>query len=85
MGENQSDHDLLITLNQKIDNITKCLEAIPLIENRVRNLEVKQGIQGENLEIHKTEIDKLRNTNTIWSTFNSIFVLIGSFLGIAIK
>jgi hypothetical protein len=85
MGENQNDHDLLIGLNSKVDSIIETLKMIPPLEKRVRDVEINSGKQETNLETHKTEIDKLRNTNTVWSSLNSIFILVGSFLGIAIK
>lgn len=72
MTEQDNDHDLLIALNSKVDTILLRYTEIEKVEARVRELEIIGGGYKENLSTIKSEIEKLRNINTIWSTLNTL-------------
>jgi uncharacterized protein (UPF0335 family) len=80
---NEEVQDLLVKLTRlegKIDNILENIKDIP---DRVRCLEADSKVHAESISTIKSEIEKLRTTNTIWSFFNSIAIGIATILGIS--
>lgn len=71
-----NDHDLLISLNAKVDNILDRLSSIDAIEKRVRDIEVFNSTVTEQMKTQKDEINKLRTVNSAWSTLNTVGGLI---------
>ena len=81
MAEN-NDHDLLIALNTKIDNILERLSSVDGLEKRVRDLEIARGKETESMETQRSEIEKLRTVNSIWSATNTIGgIILAAFIG----
>ena len=74
--QKEDDHDLLISLNSKVDSILLRYNEMDTIEKRVREIEIKRGGDIENINTMRGEIEKLRNVNAIWSTLNTIGGLI---------
>ena len=74
--QKEDDHDLLISLNSKVDSILLRYNEMDTIEKRVREIEIKRGGDIENITTMRGEIEKLRNVNAIWSTLNTIGGLI---------
>lgn len=72
MTEKENDHDLLIALNSKVDTILLRYDEMDTIEKRVREIEIKRGGDIENINTMRSEIEKLRNVNTVWSAFNTL-------------
>ncbi|GAP07132.1 hypothetical protein ATHL_02000 [Anaerolinea thermolimosa] len=73
------DHDLLITLNQKVDHILKIVEDT---DRRLRSVEIdKSAIQNE-VDTLSDEVERLRVKSDTWSTINSIGIALGTLLGI---
>ena len=72
MSEQENDHDLLISLNSKVDSILLRYNEMDTIEKRVREIEIKRGGDMESITTIKNEIEKLRTTNAIWSTLNTL-------------
>jgi hypothetical protein len=72
MSEQENDHDLLISLNSKVDSILLRYNEMDTIEKRVREIEIKRGGDIESITTIKNEIEKLRTTNAIWSTLNTL-------------
>jgi hypothetical protein len=72
MAEKENDHDLLIALNSKVDTILLRYDEMDTIEKRVREIEIKRGGDIENINTMRSEIEKLRNVNTVWSAFNTL-------------
>jgi len=72
MAEENDDHDLLIALNSKVDTILLRYTEIEKVETRVRSLEIFDGGYKENISTIKSEIEKLRSINTIWSAANTL-------------
>ena len=81
----EDDHDLLIQLNSKVDAILESLRQVPPIEERVRSLEKVSEKREEQISTIKGEVDKLRNTNNVWSFVNTIGIVLAGILGISIK
>ena len=72
MSEQENDHDLLISLNSKVDSILLRYNEMEKIKKRVREIEIKRGGDMESITTIKNEIEKLRTTNAIWSTLNTL-------------
>lgn len=72
MTDQENDHDLLISLNSKVDSILLRYNEMDTIEKRVREIEIKRGGDIENITTMKNEIEKLRTTNAIWSALNTL-------------
>jgi len=72
MAEKENDHDLLTALNSKVDTILLRYDEMDTIEKRVREIEIKRGGDIENINTMRSEIEKLRNVNTVWSAFNTL-------------
>ena len=70
--QKENDHDLLISLNSKVDSILLRYNEMDTIEKRVREIEIKRGGDIESITTIKNEIEKLRTTNAIWSTLNTL-------------
>lgn len=71
---NAEDHDLLIRLDAKMDEVLLKIACIPDVTKR-------QGILEEKQETDRKEIDRLRSTNNIWSFINTVGVVIAGVLG----
>lgn len=75
------DHDLLISLNSKMDSVLERLDKVDDLDKRVRDLEINMGAIRTDLNTNKSEVEKLRNTNVVWSTILSILSGISLYLG----
>lgn len=72
----ENDHDLLISLDTKIDSILARLSCVDGIEKRLRDQEILNSAMLEQLKTQKDEISKLRTVNAAWSTLNTLGGLI---------
>lgn len=79
----QKDHELLIRLEGKVDTILDTLKQLPVIENRVRDLELSGKTRQEQVNNLCHDVESLEEKNVIWSLGNSIAIIIGTILGIA--
>lgn len=77
------DHDLLISLNAKIDSMIEKIEKLDAFETRIRNMEVSDGVNKSNIETMGKEVEKLRSTNNIWNTILTLLTTIAIALGIS--
>lgn len=77
----QEDHDLLLRLEGKIDMALESLQQLSELNKRVNALEAGSATRNEQIGTLKSEIEKLRNTNTVWTAMNSIAIVIGTALG----
>lgn len=71
---NAEDHDLLLRLDTKMDQVLKAIAEIPEVSRRVGVLESKQ-------QTDRAEIERLRGQNTAWSVLNTIGVFVAGILG----
>ena len=68
----EKDHELLIMMNGKLDGLVAGLAGIPALEIRVRAVEQIQTAHGVAIDTIAKEVEKLRNTSNLWSTFNTL-------------
>jgi hypothetical protein len=80
-----NDHDILVKILTKVDRIEETLKQLPILEERVRDLEKSDGIKDEQISTVKDEIGKLRNQNVGFSLLNTILIFIAGYLGVTIK
>lgn len=71
------DHDLLISLNSKVDSLLATLEQIKGIETRVRGCEGNHERHSEKFRAITEDISVLQKTNAIWNVINSIAIACG--------
>jgi hypothetical protein len=73
----ENDHELLIRLDGKVDAILEKLKDLPILENRVRDLEI------DCTEIDRLgkRVDGLEKKSDTWNVLNSIAVGIAAVLG----
>lgn len=72
------DHDLLITLHQKVDNILKIVEDS---DKRLRSVEIDKSALTTEIKNIKEEVDRLKTKSDLWSTINSVGIALGTLLG----
>lgn len=79
------DHDLLISLNTKVDSMLEKLEKLDGFDVRIREVELSNGISKTNMETLGKEVEKLRNTSGIWNSILTLLTVIAVALGITPK
>ena len=83
MTETNQDRELLIRLEGKVDNILEKLKDIPVLEKRVRELEIdckELDVQKSRLENLEEDVDNLNRKSENWSIINSIGVAIAGLI-----
>jgi hypothetical protein len=78
----ETERDLLIKINTNVNSI---LERMNKSDEDINCLKIDNATNKEKLETVEGEIEKLRTDNKTHNWINSIALLIGSVLGIAIK
>ena len=82
MGDDTTDHDLLIKLDAKIDSLLLRLGEIPALEVRVRSVEIATNTAFEKIRTIGDEVNKLRTVNFSFSMFNTVATaVVALFLG----
>jgi hypothetical protein len=77
MGNENSDKELLIRLEEKVDTILDKISIIPALEERIRYTE--KEVYG--IPDIKKDIEKLEEKSNTWSIINSIGVFIAGLFG----
>ena len=81
MTNEKNDHDLLIELNTKVDNIVEGLKIMDKMETRLRDLEIARNGDvskfNSDMDTAKQEINRLRNSNTAYSIVSGLLTVIG--------
>jgi hypothetical protein len=75
-GDSNNDHELLIRLEGKVDTLIEKLKDVPVIEKRVRDLEINCS----RISIMETDIKNLETKSNTWSILNSVGVAIAAIL-----
>lgn len=73
----ESDHDLLIRLDSKLDSVIEKMGEIPSLTGRVNKLEQTVQI----IPDMKKDIEKLEEKSNTWSILNSIGVFAAGLFG----
>jgi hypothetical protein len=82
----QTDREILISLDGKLDNVLINLGSVKTyaegLENRIMAIEICNAGQIEKTKALTSDVEKLKNNNTVWSTLNSIAIIIAALIGI---
>lgn len=81
MGIIMNDHDLLIQMDAKLTAISETLKQLPVLEERMRAVENQGATREEQVGTLKSEVEKLRNTNYVWGSLNTLGILVAGFFG----
>lgn len=73
------DHDLLISLNVKLDNLILRFDAMK-IDERLRNMETKSASYDTTLESLKNDVEGLKKTSGAWNIINSVGVALAALI-----
>ena len=84
--ELQNDHDILVSLDGKLDNLLNGMNSMNSftkgLESRIMALEVSRATEIEKAGQLVKDVEKLKNNNTAWAALNSIGIIIGAVIGI---
>ena len=82
MDQNSSDHDLLISLNTKMEMLLsgqqQYIEAWGRMLERMTQLEIEQARHGTAIENMTDEIDELRKKSSLADTINMVVTAIAA-------
>lgn len=79
------DREAIVRLETKLDQVIENLKVLSKHDDRISNLEKNDCVKDEQIKTSKSEIEKLRNTNSAWNFGNTIAIIIGTILGVSIK
>lgn len=81
----ENDHDLLVTLNTKMDSVVECLNGLPAIHEkidaRIREVERSETRCESDMTTVKNDIKELKSKSNTVDFFLSVGVIVSTIVG----